>query len=141
MSLDTSLREQLAQNLRAGNAHMSFEDAVAQFPEAHINTRPENVDYSFWHLVEHLRLTQADILRYITDPGYQEMTWPRDYWPAKDAQATKAEWDASVAAFLSDRDALAVMHEQYLTCGVTARDDTTYLRRFEPAFTAERPRW
>jgi glucarate dehydratase len=40
-----------------------------------------------------------------------------------------------------DRDALAVMHEQYLTCGVTARDDTTYLRRFEPAFTAKRPRW
>jgi glucarate dehydratase len=40
-----------------------------------------------------------------------------------------------------DRDALAVMHEQYLTCGVTARDDTTYMRRFEPAFTAKRPRW
>ena len=111
MPLDTSLRQQLAQNLRAGNAHMSFEDAVAQFPEAHINTCPERVDYSFWHLVEHLRLTQADILRYVTDPAYQEMAWPRDYWPAKDAQATRAEWDASVDGFLADREALAAMVE------------------------------
>ena len=111
MSLDTSLRQQLAQNLRAGNAHLSFEDAVAEFPEAQINTRPENVEYSFWHLVEHLRLTQADILRYVTDPGYEEMEWPRDYWPAKDAEASKAEWDASVAGFLQDREALAAMIE------------------------------
>jgi glucarate dehydratase len=40
-----------------------------------------------------------------------------------------------------DRDALAVMHEQYLKCGITARDDTTYMRRFHPEYTAERPRW
>jgi hypothetical protein len=111
VTLDSSLRQQLAQNLRAGNAHMSFEDAVAEFPEAHINTRPENVEYTFWHLVEHLRLTQADILRYVSDPGYQEMEWPRDYWPAKDAMATRTEWDASVDGFLRDREALAAMVE------------------------------
>ncbi len=40
-----------------------------------------------------------------------------------------------------DRDALAVMHEQYLTCGITARDDTTYIQRFDPSFTSKRPRW
>lgn len=111
MNLDTSVRQQLAQNLRVGNAHMRFEDAVAEFPEEHINTWPENVDYSFWHLVEHLRLTQADILRYMTDPGYEEMEWPREYWPARDAEATKADWDASIAGFLADREALAAMIE------------------------------
>jgi hypothetical protein len=111
MDATDAVRQQLAQNLRAGNAHLSFEDAVAEFPEAHINTRPENVDYTFWHLVEHLRLTQADILRYVTDPAYHEMEWPRDYWPAKDAEATKAEWDASVEGFLQDREALAAMIE------------------------------
>jgi hypothetical protein len=111
MSLDTALRQQLAQNLRAGNAHMRFEDAVAEFPDAHINTRPENVDYSFWHLVEHLRLTQADILRYLTDPAYTEPEWPRDYWPAKDAEATRTDWDTSVTGFLDDREALARMIE------------------------------
>ncbi|NRQ39004.1 glucarate dehydratase [Nonomuraea sp. NN258] len=40
-----------------------------------------------------------------------------------------------------DRDALAVLHEQYVNCGIHSRDDTTYMRRFEPAFSARRPRW
>lgn len=40
-----------------------------------------------------------------------------------------------------DRDALARMHEQYQKCGIVARDDTTYMQRFEPGFTAARPRW
>ncbi|GIH26534.1 glucarate dehydratase [Acrocarpospora phusangensis] len=40
-----------------------------------------------------------------------------------------------------DRDALAVMHEQYLKCGLTARDDTGYIRRFDPSFPTTRPRW
>ncbi|MCF6474000.1 glucarate dehydratase [Nonomuraea sp. MG754425] len=40
-----------------------------------------------------------------------------------------------------DRDALAVMSEQYEKCGIRARDDTSYLRRFDPSFSAKRPRW
>ncbi|WP_055481625.1 glucarate dehydratase family protein [Sphaerimonospora mesophila] len=40
-----------------------------------------------------------------------------------------------------DRDALAVMHEQYVRCGVRVRDDETYMRTFEPSFSAHRPRW
>ncbi|WP_188194401.1 glucarate dehydratase family protein [Nonomuraea sp. SYSU D8015] len=40
-----------------------------------------------------------------------------------------------------DRDALARMHEQYERCGIVARDDTTYMQRFQPGFTAARPRW
>ncbi|MFG1696500.1 glucarate dehydratase family protein [Nonomuraea sp. NPDC049309] len=40
-----------------------------------------------------------------------------------------------------DRDALAVMNEQYDKCGIRKRDDTSYMRRFDPSFTAKRPRW
>ncbi|MEU6793577.1 glucarate dehydratase family protein [Nonomuraea wenchangensis] len=40
-----------------------------------------------------------------------------------------------------DRDALARMHEQYEKCGIVARDDTTYMKRFDPTFSATRPRW
>lgn len=40
-----------------------------------------------------------------------------------------------------DRDALAVMHEQYLRCGIVRRDDAGYMRRFDPAFTARRASW
>jgi len=40
-----------------------------------------------------------------------------------------------------DRDALARLHEQYLSCGITARDDTGYYRRHDPAFDPTPPRW
>ncbi len=40
-----------------------------------------------------------------------------------------------------DRDALARLHEQYLECGITERDDTAYRRSVDPSFSAELPRW
>jgi hypothetical protein len=85
---------------------MPFAEAVAQFPETQINTRPPRVAYTFWHLLEHLRITQADILAYLTQADYHAPAWPRDYWPARDTRATKPEWDGSVAAFQRDLEAL-----------------------------------
>jgi glucarate dehydratase len=40
-----------------------------------------------------------------------------------------------------DRDALARLHEQYLACGITERDDTGYYRRTHPGFDPTAPRW
>ncbi|MEV0995552.1 glucarate dehydratase family protein [Nonomuraea sp. NPDC050202] len=40
-----------------------------------------------------------------------------------------------------DRDALAVMHEQYEKCGIRSRDDTSYMQRFDPSFSPDKPRW
>lgn len=40
-----------------------------------------------------------------------------------------------------DRDALARLHEQYLTCGIRSRDDTGYMRRIDPSYELKAPRW
>jgi glucarate dehydratase len=40
-----------------------------------------------------------------------------------------------------DRDALGVLHEQYIRCGLRSRDDTGYMRRVDPAYRREQPRW
>jgi hypothetical protein len=106
MDRDRRLRDHLVGVLRGGNAHMPFAEAVADFPEAQINTRPPRVDYSFWHLLEHLRITQADILDYLTNTDYHAPAWPQDYWPAQDTWATKQEWDESVASFHRDLEAI-----------------------------------
>lgn len=130
-TLDTLLRQQLATLLGAGNAHMSFEDAVADFPEEKIDHFPPNVEYSFWHLVEHLRRAQHDMLRYLTDAEYQELSWPQDYWPARDATTNKAGWDASIAAFVHDRDQLIAIAEDPavdLTATVPSNPEHTILR-------------
>lgn len=99
---DRLLREQLLSLLRSQNAHMSFDEAVADFPMDQINTRIPNGSYTPWHILEHLRLTQRDILVFMTDPDYEEPKWPDDYWPAKDANATPDEWEQTIAGFRTD---------------------------------------
>jgi hypothetical protein len=107
MTADETLRADLIRLLQADDAHMTFEDAVADFPPDAINRRPPNVDYTPWHLVEHLRLTQWDILEYVRNPAWVSPDWPIGYWPDPSAEATPAEFAASVARFLADRAALA----------------------------------
>ncbi len=99
-------REELIFLLTRGNAHMGFEDAVKDFPESAMNTTFPNGAYTPWHLLEHIRLTQWDILDFIRNPAYQEGQWPQDYWPSTDAQATREDWDETIRRFLADRQAL-----------------------------------
>ncbi|RJQ79862.1 glucarate dehydratase family protein [Amycolatopsis panacis] len=40
-----------------------------------------------------------------------------------------------------DADALAVAHENYVRCGLTKRDDATYMRKYRPAFEPNTARW
>jgi len=40
-----------------------------------------------------------------------------------------------------DRERLAVLHQQYLDCGITNRDDTGYMQKFDPDYRAVAPRW
>ncbi len=103
------VRQQLVRLLDGVDAHMPFEAAVEDFPDEAMNERPPNIGYTPWHLIEHLRLTQWDILEYVTNPDYVERAWPREYWPERSATATRAEWDASIAGFLADRAALRAL--------------------------------
>jgi hypothetical protein len=100
------LRDQLLALLDGHGARMPFDAAIADFPPAAINTFPPNVDYTPWHLLEHLRITQWDILDYIVNRAYVERRWPDDYWPAREATATSEQFAATIDGFRSDNAAL-----------------------------------
>ena len=59
-----------------------------------------------WQLLEHLRLTQADILDFCRNSSYQERKWPDDYWPASDAPPSSEVWEQSIADLQRDREEL-----------------------------------
>lgn len=65
--------------------------------------------YSFWALLEHIRLAQRDILDFLQNPDYKEPEWLRGYWPAPGAKATKKMWDETVSGFKKDFLALKKM--------------------------------
>jgi hypothetical protein len=103
------LREQLLTFLRGGQAHMPFEEAVADFPMALINTRPPHVTYTPWHLIEHMRIAQWDILEFIRNPGHISPAWPTGYWPNPSSQASPAQWANTLAAFRQDMRAVEAL--------------------------------
>jgi DinB superfamily len=106
---ETEVRRQLVAALESGHTHMSFAEATKGLPPAAINTRLPRVPYTFWHLVEHLRLVQRDMLDYMTDPGYEEPPFPEGYWPARNARATPAQWRRSLAQFQEDLQAIVAL--------------------------------
>ncbi len=106
LDADSALRKQLIALLRGGNAHIPYQDAVADFPAQAINRFPPQVPYTPWHLLEHLRIAQWDILEFIRNPKHVSPPWPEGYWPARDTQAGEAEWHETIARFLDDQVSL-----------------------------------
>jgi hypothetical protein len=91
------------------DAHVGFDAAVADIPPDLQATQPAGLPYSPWQLVEHLRITQHDILDFCVNPKYAEMAWPDDYWPRTPAPVGASAWDESVRRFQQDRKALQHM--------------------------------
>jgi hypothetical protein len=106
MEQSDMLREQLTKLLGWQDAHINFDAAVEGIPTHLQGVRPEGLPYSPWQLLEHMRLTQRDILDFCRDPAYEAPKWPDDYWPKSTIPSRLESWQESVAAFLADREAL-----------------------------------
>ena len=96
---------QLLALIRGGQAHATLDEAVKDFPPEHYATVPPNLPYSAWQLLEHLRITQRDILNFSAPPtgGYHGLKWPDEYWPKSPAPPTKANWGHTLADIREDQ--------------------------------------
>lgn len=106
MSVDAVLRDHLARLLSWEDAHAGYDTAVAGIASDLQGIRPEGLRHSAWEIVEHLRITQHDILDFCRDPAYRERDWPADYWPPAPAPPDPDAWEASLRAYREDRRAL-----------------------------------
>jgi hypothetical protein len=102
----TSLRDHLVRLLEWEDAHVSFDAAVDNLPEKLRGQQPVGLPYSPWSLVEHLRITQHDILDFCVNSDYRELRWPDDYWPRSSVPGSTGAWDESIQQFRRDRAAL-----------------------------------
>ena len=106
MDQDRLLRDHLAKLLNWEDAHVNYDTAVAGLAESLRGVVPEGFQHSAWQLIEHLRITQQDILDFCINADYVELNHPQDYWPASAAPPSASAWDESVASFGRDRKAL-----------------------------------
>jgi hypothetical protein len=125
------MRDQLVYLLEGRGAHMTFDEAVADFPMEAINLKPEGVDYSFWHLLEHLRICQWDILEFTRDPEHVSPEFPVGLWPAPDAKTDEAGWQKTLDLFRTDLAAMIELTQDpslELVAQIPHAPGYTYLR-------------
>lgn len=97
-----AIRKHLDNLLRMEGAHLAFDEAIADFPEALRGRKPPGAPHTAWQLLEHMRLAQEDILDFSRNASYREKKFPDDYWPAAEAPPDDAAWDNSAEHFRRD---------------------------------------
>ena len=70
------------------------------------NSQPVNISNSPWHILEHLKVAQWDILEFIRNPAHESPQWPEGYWPDPAEESDQVQWDQTISSFLSDIQAL-----------------------------------
>ena len=105
--LAKALETELIALLEGGHAHATFDDAVKDFPAELQGKVPKGLPYSGWQIVEHLRITQKDMLDFSTndDGSYKARKWPDQYWPKDAAPPNDKAWKKTIDAIHADRAA------------------------------------
>lgn len=125
-----ALREHLLALLGGGNAHATFEQAIAGLAPRRRAAKPEGLPYSPWSLLEHMRIAQWDILEFTRDAKHKSPAWPSGYWPKAD-RPTAAAWEKSVRQFRADLKAMEKIVADPRTdlyARIPHSDGQTYLR-------------
>lgn len=106
------LIKQLKELLLISHTHVSIEDALDNIPEKMRGVVPENLPYSIWQLVEHMRIAQWDILDFSRNPDYVPLEWPADYWPKEAAPKNATQWNDSIKQIKHDRNEFIKLLDQ-----------------------------
>jgi len=101
------VRDHVLDLLRSPHAHLSLKDVLAGWPTESRGRKPEGQPFTPWRLLEHIRISQWDILEFSKSAKHVSPPWPDGYWPGGDAPPNAAAWDQSVAQVERDLDGMA----------------------------------
>ncbi|MGO9403432.1 MAG: DinB family protein [Terriglobales bacterium] len=106
MANDKALRQHLLNMLKGSDAHVDLDTATKNVPANLRGERPTGAEHSPWEVLEHLRITQWDILEFSRKPNHKSPEFPGGYWPSAQVPPNEKAWDQSVQAFRKDLEAL-----------------------------------
>jgi uncharacterized damage-inducible protein DinB len=98
------LVDELKKLLLGGNAHVSLKDALKGLSPELRGTKPSNMPYSIWQLVEHICIAQSDMLQFCKDADHKSPKWPDEYWPRQNAPKNDSAWNESLKQIEADMD-------------------------------------
>ena len=97
------LINELVKLLNGGSAHAGLEDAITDLPPGLRGVKPDNLPYSIWQLVEHIRITQWDMVKFSQEEKHKSPQWPEEYWVKNIAPSDDGAWDRSIKQINDDR--------------------------------------
>jgi uncharacterized damage-inducible protein DinB len=122
----------VASSLGWEEAHSNLESVAKNLAPHLRGKRPDGYPHSPWELIEHIRITQHDLLAFCQNPDYVEtLEWPHDYWPTTPEPPGTDAWDKSIAEYKRDRDAFGRFTTETdvaLTTRIPRGTGQTYLR-------------
>jgi len=95
---------ELIKLLNGGSAHASLDDALDNLPAKLRGIKLDNLPYSIWQLVEHIRIAQWDMMEFSRDEKHESPQWPEGYWVKDPAPKDDAEWESSLKQIKDERD-------------------------------------
>jgi uncharacterized damage-inducible protein DinB len=123
--------EELVNLLTKEQAHISLEKSIEGLKPENRTKKPKAGLHSVWDELEHIRIAQEDILKYMIDPKWISPSWPEEYWPSEQLTILDQEWNKSVNQCISDREAITGIISKYkddLTKIIPHTKSHTYLR-------------
>ena len=100
--MNDPVREQIIKLLQGGQAHLTLDDVLKNFPPSLRGLKPAGAPHSAWQLLEHLRIAQWDILEFSRNAKHVSPKWPEGYWPPNDRPPTDAAWKKCISAIKRD---------------------------------------
>jgi len=103
------IRRHVLALLRSEGAHADFNAVIEDFPAPLQGRQRDDLPYTAWQLLEHLRIAQWDIVEFSRRPDHSWPEWPAGYWPRETAPPHPAAWEESLAAFRAGLAEMQVM--------------------------------
>ena len=111
MPMNDPVREQIIKLLQGGQAHLTLDAVLKNFPPRLRGLKPAGAPHSAWQLLEHLRIAQGDILEFSRSAKHVSPKWPEGYWPSSDRPPTDAAWKKCISAIKRDCRAMQKLVE------------------------------
>jgi uncharacterized damage-inducible protein DinB len=128
---DKALRKDLIELLKGGQAHLTIPKTLEGLKPENRTVRPKKGIPSVYEELEHMRLAQEDILRYMLDEAWKSPSFPDGYWPTNNNALTKKGWAETVANFFNDLEELITFVGETdldITSPIPHGEGRTYLR-------------
>lgn len=93
----------LVKHILGGQAFINIEEILSKIKYPHVGIKYGGLPYSFWQLLEHMRIAQRDILEFSESSDYKAMKWPDEYWPENSAPKSVEDWEKTKSEFFKDR--------------------------------------